>query len=508
MVDVSHHQSFFARHSVSIVFTLLLLLFAFNKFLANDSSAFPVTNQNQLPPPSTSSKSKIINITPISIDPNACLTYNQRYATCKNLKATKSESERKQFFEDHLLFPQGNQKEVALVRIHKKKWREDFWLFICSFIIETAVAGKRDVFFYTLDGHEDSIPFEFRSFVRVHLESELFKLFSESNQKEILRKEMTAKQQPLDPKEKVLVYRGGYHRGDLAAALFMKQVPVYDFVWMVESDIRLVAPSWGAFFDDSRKTAREEADALATNSDISQKNEKASLGKDSDLIFYAAKVFSYGYNVAERNRAVWSFPDPVTLHAKLQEIQRDAYLNKPVPENPEVEISNFNPVSDRNLFHGEEFKTFLEKKTWTTAFAPMFGMSRRLSVEIYKNAEKGHGWGNQEIDMPVTAMMNNFKMFTMAPYWKTKYASQFYFGWQRKVALVKGFKESKDGETAPVYATWSRLGGGYSEENESLKNDESRSVITTAEVDYQGIGLEEFVGRKCLRNAYFHPVKY
>ena len=214
---------------ITIALLLTLLLFIILQFIGRQGKLQPVSSSSKTKQASTDTKNQ-----QQQEDDNKCLTFDERYNFCINLKKSKPNPlDRKQYLEEHFLFSSSTrqQKEVALLRMHRRKnWREEFWLSVCTFIVEASEKGKRDAFLYTIDGHEDSIPIEFQSFVKIHPESELNKMFSEENAK----------------KYNVLKYTGGYHRGDLAAALFLKRNPhhQYDFVWVIESDVRFVGSSW------------------------------------------------------------------------------------------------------------------------------------------------------------------------------------------------------------------------------------------------------------------------
>ena len=312
---------------------------------------------------------------------------------------------------------------------------------------------------------------------------------------------------------------------------------------MIESDVRFVGSSWKYLFDTSRRVARDEPDVLEKSSSSSSSSSKE---KDAHFIFYSPRVLFFGYDIAEALRPI-IFPKIINKNKNitlfnvnavikfLARAYQDVRDGKAIPKSPSKEtILNYDAITEREKFHGKNFSTALENRVWYQAFAPAFGMSRTLAKKIYENALDGEGWGNQEIDLPVTAILNNLKSVSLAPQFRDNTIStQFYFSWQRKapLKLEKWFRKSeKDGESAPLYTSWLALRDGEmkndddNDENRgsSSTNNPAKAIVTPEMLEelkengfpeavcrYWSFGVSpRFKGKKCLRNVLFHPVKY
>jgi len=169
-------------------------------------------------------------------DLNETLTYSHRYAKCIELKKKFSSSSLKQFFQEKFdkmmsSTPKRKYNELVLLRIHKRKFTLDFWLNTCSLILEIIddpgdddAEISRHVFLFTLVGHENAVPDEFKPFIKPHDEDKLADKYTDR------------------------IYTDGYQRGgDLASADFLisgdddksssKKRDYYDFVWSIEHDV-------------------------------------------------------------------------------------------------------------------------------------------------------------------------------------------------------------------------------------------------------------------------------
>lgn len=397
-------------------------------------------------------------------EPNRCVTSEERYRQCIDLRVTTQMDKHKlrdffselQFYSNDLKSTRKrSQREVALLRMHKKVWSREFWLFVCSFVIE-ASAVDRDVVLYTLDGHEHSIPFEFTDFVRVHLETELERIFL------------------------TLPYKGGYQRGDLAASLFLKANPQYGFVWMIESDVRYTG-NWNQLFVDSRRAA------MNANDDVPTEGEGAKIGKPAHLIWWHPRLLNYGYD-HPWGESLWEGPfrnDTTKWRKNEQANWNAARHNLPVPKDPTT-IKNTHGFSIRRYFF-RDWQHILQNKTWCSALLVAFGMSKELAKKVYEVSLAGQGNWNQEVVVPVTAQLFNMKIVTLARF--KEFPTQNYFPGHTNRISYKN-------ETAPLYEKW------FTKKDSEVF--EERDVVTGKYTLF----TDQFLGKKCLMNVLFHPVKY
>lgn len=440
------------------------------------------------------------------------MSYEQRYAQCLDIRArsdaVESSAARRStsffldsYFEslyvnmmtntDHLV------EEVVLLRMHKKSWPIDFWLSVCSIVIEASQRARRHVFLYTLDGHEDSVPSEFQLFIRVHPETELKRIFF------LL---------PYDFHPENI--SGGYLHGDIACAFFLKQNPQYNFAWMIESDVRY-AGHWDQFFSDSVSSARAAKNYVP----IVPNNGEDDKGKPAHLIWWYPRMLNYGYGIPWLNLSApgWHVPHSAVL---LEQWKHES-TSPPVPDTllARQKIRNVHGWALRRLFL-RSWRTLFDHTLWASAFVPAMGVSRHLAMLAYNNYLAGNGNMNQEATLSLTAQMHGLKIVTLAGY--EKFRSQFYFAFLRTEEAkdreeedeeedgampvqkqtadknnTNNYKKNKNeisremrGESAPLYQSW-RKG------KRATRNDTS----------LYGLGTEQFVGKTCVQQVLFHPVK-
>jgi hypothetical protein len=406
-----------------------------------------------------------------------CLTYVERYALCLQLRSNRNSSAPSavDFFMaryNAMMAPDEETSAVAtdvvLWRMHSQKWSEDLWLSTCALITEAA-SSRRHVFLYTRDGHEDSVPAEFRVFVRVHPETELNRTFA------ALPYDGVVRGQPR--------INGGYMHGDIAAGIFLRTNPQYLWCWIIECDVRF-AGHWDWFFDTSLSSARAAKNYVPTAPNDGADDR----GKEASLIWWYPRMLNYGYDhrwltpAVRRDRSVAG----TMLRTRLQKQWVRESRQLPVPENPATEIENVHVFARRNMFHSAVWQRALQKTVWASAFVPAMGVSRRLALLAYDLYLRGSGNQNQEVTLPVAAQLNGLKIVSLAGL--QDLPSQFYFSYKADA------DEFKLPANAPLYMNWLRGGG-------------SQGGATRNDTKLFGLWTAQFEGKKCLRNVVFHPVK-
>jgi hypothetical protein len=431
-----------------------------------------------------------------------CVTYEQRYAHCQNIRSVFSNSSGDalvSFFERVYIKMMSQENafktavtEVVLLRMHKKDWPDDFWLSVCAMVIEASGVAhssatssspthpRRHVFLYTLDGHEASVPPEFRPFVRVHPETELRRIFF------LL---------PYDWKDSA----GGYLHGDIACGLFMKMNPQYSWAWLIEADVRF-AGNWDRFFRESLRAAAGAKNYVPTTPN----NGAGDRGTPAHLIWYYPRMLNYGKGFSRLdpqddhrvNKQRWLR----NLHAQWAREAQQA----PVPTDPAREIRNVHGWA-RSMYFLGRWRAMFNDTMWASAFVPAVGVSRRLALLAYKTYLRLDGNMNQEATLPLVAQLFGLKIVSLAGF--KQFPSQFYFAFNRKdgecvnnqtgAAGVDGNVQQQPtkkrkcrGESAPLYMNWLR-----------------GEVVSSYAANFYGLHTQHFSGGSCLTEVLFHPVK-
>lgn len=539
----------------NIAFSLIIVfVIAIASLLLLRSSSS--STQHQIQTPSTTSTPRSFVRTPISssqnqdqtdhnndanvdlLGPN--LTYSQRYATCLSLKNNKSPEQLQHYFQQKFDLMTSSPKlkfnELVLLRIHKRPFTLDFWLHTCSMIVEIVKNNdddddstsfpsvSRHIFLFTLIGHEEAVPAEFKPFIKAHDEDQLATRFGDH------------------------IYTGGYQRGgDLASADFLERVPEnrerYDFVWSVEYDVRFAGRSWSDLFFNSRfviGTMRkdlledgQENEVLGTDIDkpsqyryqfqchrdlvAMMSNQQKQVVKQSTiskmlndeknhphLVFFYPPIYNDGYQNEGKKRLA-EFND---------QKQRRAGGSRNSFERL-VPLRHMWHFSNDKYFRGN-WKTVLTNRKWVGSLMPIFGMSKKLALAIVRDGLAGNSHVNQEVVLPVTAQLEKLKMISTFGC----FPSQHYFSFHRRR------------ETAPMYVEWAssyflkEKQQGEGKENDvdvdvaEFKNGArevpqigfdifmSKKKITRNAAAFYGVLTKDFVDRDEVGHVLFHPVKF
>lgn len=155
--------------------------------------------------------------------PSYNISYNQRYATCAELKRHPVHELSEKFLK--LGRPGGLVREAALIRIGKWNNKTDIWLSICTYIVEASSEHrKRDVILHVQKINEKLVPIEFHALVISFDDNDLHKI-------------ITTK-----------LFENTYNNGDIAISSTVITRPQYEFVWVFEEDCRYIG-SWNILFD-------------------------------------------------------------------------------------------------------------------------------------------------------------------------------------------------------------------------------------------------------------------
>lgn len=521
--STTSHSRFF----LIVVFVLLLGLV----YLVSTSSSSSSSPSCKIGLDSSSSSSSVnYEDSPLSTQPSPllerqCLTYTQRYSLCSEIRSKLIDpKQRKYFFSQFLradsVHTQSN--EVALYRIHRVKggWSEDFWLNVCSWITEAsglpivpiqdmlavmdnpvarernlyhrkyASYGKkvRDTWLYTLGGHEDSVPEEFQAFVKTHLEDELPRIFHGK-----------------------MLYSGGYqHGGDLAAGLFLKVNPQYDWCWIFESDTRFAGTSWHRFLTMARAAGKANVD----HTPIAEHDGKDGIGKDAHLIWFYPRLVNYGYGVPREYSGVKdpekldTMPRVTPAYKRLErQYWNDAIEQRPLDTTDPSKTINTHFLNFRHFYSGT-WKSILGDKFFNGAFVPACGFSRKLAMKVWDSAFRGNGHVNQEIMLPVVAQFEKLKMTSLAG---LKIPDEFVIGTGNDNAASANAKTSKTDRNQSSKKFPFQFYFGFSKRNESapmyaLWRD--GKAMTDVATHYNGVNVHSFTNQDCLEDVLMHPVKY
>lgn len=411
-------KSNFPSSPRSLVAIMIILIFGAVYLFFSSSSA--VAPYNPKTPTTTITTTTTQSASPL-LEPK-CLTYKERYGLCLDIRAKlSSATDKKLFFSQFLRTDSIHPlpKEVALFRLHRiKSWSDDLWLAVCSWVTETtglpiipidemmatqndpdrrrelyeikypAYNKKiRDTWLFTLGGHEDSIPFEFQDFVKIHLEDELPRIFSP----------------PL--------YGSGYmHGGDLAAGLFLKVNPQYDFCWIFESDTRFGGTSWHRFLSMARVAGRLNIDHTPT----APNDGRDGIGKDAHLIWFYPRMIHHGYGLPDSmfgKGDEYKKGPTATYRAVERRFWSDAIQQNPVPKDP-AQIINSHFLNVKTNYFGS-WKTLLENTTFNIAFLPGGGFSRELLIHVLRSSYRLEGHMHQELMLPIMAQLQGLKMTSL-----------------------------------------------------------------------------------------------
>ena len=169
-----------------------------------------------------------------------CLTFNERYAQCQNLKSSLSDPQLAAVFNRSVInhdFLNETLKEVVLFRIGTERWTPEYWLNLCSLILEvTQENRRRHIYLLTLQPALGQVPPEFHSLTQIINEDTLGKYYGKA------------------------IYKSGWYHGDLIVAWWVQTQQAmsdYDFIWSFESDVRFIG-NYGWFLDHSYQTAKSQ----------------------------------------------------------------------------------------------------------------------------------------------------------------------------------------------------------------------------------------------------------
>ena len=276
--------------------------------------------------------------------PELCVLYKARFKTCLELQRDSTLEEKLAAFA-----PQSftSAKEVVLLRL-TPKWSPDYWLNVCSVMMEARRGGTRDVRLIVLRQEMQATPPEFQPFVWVQDEEVMKRVFTEP------------------------VFRTGWFHGDLVASFWAAtENPQYEFYWLMEVDVRFTG-DWDVLFAYARAYGRN-----TTSTTVARRGD----GCNPDNDVEAWHVVHYSDNITREYRAG-------------QEADVIAFDS--------IFWDSFGVWQFASGMMGDMAKNTQGRK-YLGFVTVLFGMTRRMAVGMFDYAFRGNAAGHQEGNIGATA---------------------------------------------------------------------------------------------------------
>ena len=265
-----------------------------------------------------------------------CVAYPARYAACLQLHAapeTNRSAVFRQIYEDGL-----NSTEALIVRIPGKGWKKDVWLNTCALLLETHAKRRMHVGMMVQFYETQFVPKEFEPYLWIQDERKIRFDFPPG------------------------IWTGGFHHGDLLAALWLKEKPLVQFVWVTESDVRWIG-DYAEFFAYSMEYATAKNDLFVPGDPLEARATYAPRQAPGLILYDQLRTYRY-------NGGWW-------------------------PEDKHTT------------------GTLLKRKweiTWLGAGMMMFGFSRAFAMHMLNETQRGNSNKNQEALAPTLAYLDGWKL--------------------------------------------------------------------------------------------------